>query len=123
MADTVSAAPACSLEARDFKQRVAWIAALNDRSLQNHRREDAVLTLTYAPEALAEVEEMLAREQECCAFLGFKLRKTSDVVQVTITVPPGHRANAEILLAPFYDNRAEDDTSSCCGACQHENNE
>jgi len=117
MTDTATAAPFCSLEARDFKERVAWIAGLNDKFLQDHCRQGATLILTYASEALPEVEKMIAREQECCAFLGFHLRATGEAVELTITVPDGERANADLLLAPFYDNRALAGTSSCCGPC------
>lgn len=117
MTDTATAAPLCSLAAGDFKERVAWIAALNDKFLQDHCRQGATLTLTYAAEALPEVEKMIAREQQCCAFLGFNLHATAEAVELTITVPDGERANADLLLAPFYDNRALGDASSCCGAC------
>lgn len=116
MTDNATAA-SCSLEARDFKERVAWIAALNDKSLRGHRRQGSILTLTYVPDALREVEKMIAREKRCCAFLDFNLRTPHDTVELSIMVPEGQEANADVLLAPFYDSQASTHASSCCGAC------
>ncbi|MFC3715556.1 hypothetical protein ACFONC_05255 [Luteimonas soli] len=113
----ISSPPVCSLEARDFKERVAWIATLNARSLRGHRRQGATLILTYAGEAFPEVQEMVAREQDCCAFLRFDLRKAAETVELGITVPNGQEDNADALLAPFHAAQEASDASSCCGAC------
>jgi len=118
MTQSASAAPFCSLEARDFIERVAWIAALNDKWLRDCRRRGASLILIYASEARNEVEEMIAREQKCCAFLEFNLRATNGTTELTITVPEGQEANADGLLAPFHDSQTSIDASSCCGVCQ-----
>lgn len=118
MTQSASAALSCSLEARNFTERVAWIAALNDKWLREYRRQGTTLTLIYASDASHEVEEMIAREQECCPFLGFYLRTIDGVTELTITVPEGQEANAGGLLAPFHDSQASTDASSCCGLCQ-----
>lgn len=101
-----AAAPSCSLDARDFKDRVAWISALNGKFLRDHRRHGSTLALIFVPEALREVEEMIAREKGCCGFLDFRLRTARDRVELTITVPEGQEADADVLLAPFYGNQA-----------------
>lgn len=118
MAQSASATLSCSLEARDFTERVAWIASLNNKWLRHYRRRGASLILIYASEARNEVEGMIAREQKCCAFLEFNLRAMNGTTELTITVPEGQEANAGGLLAPFHDSQASTDASSCCGVCQ-----
>lgn len=118
MTQSAAATPSCSLETHDFKERVSWIAALNDKWLRDYRRRGASLILIYASEARNEVEEMIAREQKCCAFLEFNLQATNGTTELTITVPEGQEANADGLLAPFHDRQASTDASSCCGVCQ-----
>ncbi|KQY51185.1 hypothetical protein [Lysobacter sp. Root494] len=106
--------PACSLEAHAFRERVAWIAALNQRSLHRLDRQGPTLTLVYEASALGDIEEMVARERDCCAFLAFDMVAGEEVV-LTITVPPDAVGSADELLAPFHDPKA--DAASCCGAC------
>jgi hypothetical protein len=111
-----SSGPACSLEARAFQERVAWIAALNQKSLLRFERQGRTLTLTYDANALHEVEEMVARERDCCAFLEFDIQTGDDVV-LTITVPVHADESSDRLLAPFYNPQAKVDANACCGAC------
>lgn len=108
---------ACSLDARDFKERVAWIASLNETSLREQRREDLQLILTYDIEALSQVKEMVKREQACCAFLAFDLWEAGSIVELTIKVPDNARDAADVLLEPFHKTSSAAATSTCCGAC------
>lgn len=107
---------ACSLDARDFKERVARIASLNEKSLRRHNREDLRLILDYDPEALLQVKEMVARERECCAFLAFDLREAGNTLELTIKVPDDARDAADVLLELFYKNPGTAETPTCCGA-------
>jgi hypothetical protein len=96
------AAPiACTLTRDDFDSRLAWIGELTRDALREHRRDDLVLQLTYAPEAAHRVREMVRREQACCAFLTFDLRAEPDAVQLTITAPEDARAAADALFEQF----------------------
>ncbi|WP_125077090.1 hypothetical protein [Pseudoxanthomonas sp. SGT-18] len=117
MKPTTSSAPACSLDARDFQERVAWIAALNDRSLLDHLRQGRTLRLRYALDAEPQVQDMVAREQACCAFLEFDLQKTALAIELTIGVPTEHQDNADVLLAPFLGEPTSTSDTTCCGAC------
>jgi hypothetical protein len=118
MTDIAIAPPpiACTLGAGDFQARVAWIAALNARSLRSHRREDLVLHLTYAPDAAADVREMVAREQACCAFLDFATGEDAAGLQLTITAPEDAREAAELVFEPFVAKTPAQAASSC-GCC------
>lgn len=54
-----------TLDARDFKERLDWIAHLNWRALLGAQRDDLRLELTYQPGALEDVRKLLRREQRC----------------------------------------------------------
>jgi len=108
---------ACSLAARDFQARLAWIAALNARSLRSHRRDDLVLRLIYTPDAADAVREMVTGEQACCAFLKFVTRLDQVGFHLTITAPEAAREAADLVFAPFVAKAPAKAASSCdcCG--------
>ena len=91
---------ACTLDAPDFKERVAVIRDLASRYLLSSKREHLALRLTYAAEALPEVEDLVAKESDCCAFLDFDLR-AGDRVKLTITAPKSAALAADELFAHF----------------------
>jgi hypothetical protein len=99
-ANDTALAVACSLGATDFKQRVAGIRDLAFRHLLSSRREPLQLHLTYAAEALPDVQDMVANESDCCAFLDFDLR-AGDRVELTITAPESAGLAADELFAHF----------------------
>ena len=92
---------ACTLAPDDLGGRLAWIAELTRDALREHRRDDLVMQLTYAPEAAHRVREMVRREQACCAFLAFDLREEPDAVRLTVTAPEDARAAADALFRQF----------------------
>ncbi|BCG70662.1 hypothetical protein MesoLj113a_18200 [Mesorhizobium sp. 113-1-2] len=89
---------ACTLGASDFKERVAGIRALARRSLRNADRTPLSLELTYGPEALEEVSDLMRKEQICCAFLTFDLKNNSRGVVLTITAPQQAAEAADLLF-------------------------
>lgn len=112
----MSAPPiACLLTGQDFKARLAWIADLNRRSLKEIRRHELQLTLTYDTQALADVEEMVAREQACCPFLSFAIRPDVSGVHLSITAPEEAREIADSVFDPFT-GATQTAGCSCCGA-------
>jgi hypothetical protein len=92
---------ACTLDAGDFKERTAYIRDLARRALRHASRTPLMLTLTYEPEALEEVRELVRKEQTCCAFLDFDLRNDSSSVLLTITAPKGAVHAADMLFDHF----------------------
>jgi hypothetical protein len=112
---SIDAVPiACTLGADDLKARIAEIAALNDASLREHRRDDLELELMYAPGVRERVHEMIRREQECCTFLTFDLKDDADALRLIIRVPESAREAAEAVFAPFLSKSAADQGSGCC---------
>ncbi|KPH04647.1 hypothetical protein AOG23_32085 [Rhizobium acidisoli] len=92
---------ACTLDANAFKARTEFIRALTSRHLRQATRTGLRLNLTYAPDALAEVSELVRAEQACCAFLTFDLTHDAAGVFVTITAPQAAAAAADDLFTHF----------------------
>ncbi|KPH05405.1 hypothetical protein AOG23_28285 [Rhizobium acidisoli] len=92
---------ACTLDANEFKARTELIRTLMSRHLRQATRTALRLNLTYAPEALAEVRELMRMEQACCAFLTFDLTENATGVFVTITAPQAAAAAVDDLFAHF----------------------
>ncbi|MGX8013767.1 hypothetical protein ACVDG8_034760 [Mesorhizobium sp. ORM8.1] len=92
---------ACTLGASDFKERVASIRALARRSLHHAERTLLSLNLTYGPEALEEVTDLMRKEQTCCSFLTFDLKTDRRAVVLTITAPQEAAEAADLLFDHF----------------------
>jgi hypothetical protein len=100
---------ACCLSTGEYQDRIAWIEKLARNSLREHVRDDLVLRLFYAPEAIGEVRRMIEQERICCAFLTFDLDQRPDAVCVTITALETAREAADMLFGQFLkDGRASD---------------
>jgi hypothetical protein len=103
---------ACTLGPANFQQRVAWIANLNRDALRVQRRDGLRLELTYAPSALNRVREMVAREEDCCAFLTFELQQGADTVRLIIEAPEHARDALDAVFDPF---QAREPAATVCG--------
>ncbi len=102
-----SGAPiACTLSIGDYRQRLAEIAVLARDALRSHERDGLVLRLKYAATAVDRVKEMVDREQECCAFMNFKLQEEGEEILVTISAPEEARVAAETLFEHFVPAEA-----------------
>jgi hypothetical protein len=95
---------ACCLSACEYQDRIAWIAGLTRRALLHHSRADLALSLSYTPEAVADVRKMVEQERICCAFLKFELDEEPDAIRVTITAPEAARDSASMLFQQFLDS-------------------
>jgi hypothetical protein len=105
---------ACTLEADDFKARLAWIAELNKSSLRGQRRDDLRLELVYAANARDRVLQMVRGEQGCCAFLTFEVRDEPGAVRVIIGAPEAAREAAETVFETFQSKTPSQAGCSCC---------
>jgi hypothetical protein len=59
------------------------------------------LALTYAPDAIEEVRDLVRKEQACCAFLTFNLKESPANVVLTITAPKSAAEVADALFDHF----------------------
>lgn len=113
-ATTLDHAPSCSLDAREMRERLQFIAELHGRALRSIERSGQSLRLTYDRIAEADVEHMVAQERMCCAFLDFRIEKDEGLA-LTITVPDG--VDADTALAPFQNPESALGTRQCCATC------
>lgn len=107
---------ACTLDAGDFKKRLAWIAALNTSWLRDHHLDDLRLELVYAADARDQVVQMVRGEQACCKFLSFEIRDEPGAVRVVIVAPEAAREAAATLFEPFQSKAPNKTGCGCCGA-------
>lgn len=98
---------ACTLGAGDLRERLASIRDLASRHLLSSFRERLVLHLSYAPAALADVMDLVAKESACCGFLDFDLRHTQEQVSLRITAPSYSAQVVDEFFAIFAPELAQ----------------
>jgi hypothetical protein len=113
MLANAEAAIACSLGAEDLDQRVDWIQQVTDRSLLSHQLDTDTLRLTYRQDAVQELQQIVAKERECCSFLHYSLQPSDDVVRLTIEAPEGTGAQARWLFNQFVPEARPARTKAC----------
>lgn len=107
---------ACTLGAGDYQARMRWIADLNQRSLLGHRREGLTLSIDYEAGALADVEDLIRRESDCCAFLAFAVEQRPGSVRLIVTAPEDARPAADTLFEDFI-SPGSSTPAQTCGCC------
>lgn len=95
----------CSLGVGDFRQRILDIHALSEKHLLAVSREPLQIDLTYAPEAWGAVQDLVAKESECCSFLEFSLRQDADAVRLSILAPESAAFAADELFGHFQPDQ------------------
>jgi hypothetical protein len=103
----------CTLAPEAFKDRLAWIAALNKDALRKYERRDLVLELSYGLKARERVQEMVRSEQACCAFLAFELHEAGNEIRLTVTAPERAREAADTLFEQFVANAPAPASCAC----------
>lgn len=107
---------ACTLGAGDYQARMRWIADLNQRSLQGHRRDDLTLRIVYEAGALADVEQLVRQETACCSFLAFEIEQRPDSIHLVVTAPEDARLAADTLFENFIAS-GPSTRAQTCGCC------
>jgi hypothetical protein len=80
---------ACTLPTADRPFRMAEFDRLFADHLRGADRVDAqTLDVTLTPGSREAVEDLTARETECCSFFTFTLSSNADELRLRITVPP-----------------------------------
>ncbi|WP_354700480.1 hypothetical protein DSM112329_00759 [Paraconexibacter sp. AEG42_29] len=92
---------ACSLDARDYAERLAQMTALGAEALIDSRRDGAhaELRFTAVPGGRDRVAAIAAAEEECCAFLHMKVVDEPNEVKLTIDGP----ADAAVVIEDLVD--------------------
>lgn len=107
---------ACTLDAGNFRSRLAWIAALNTASLLDRWHDGLRLELVYAADARDQVLQMVRGEEACCAFLTFAVRDEPGTVRVIIEAPEAAREAAAAMFESFQSKTLSQPDCGCCGA-------
>jgi hypothetical protein len=92
---------ACSLTAAELPGRLAAMAAVGSGALTDVEVHALSARLRFAagPGVRERLEEIVAAESECCAFLTLALADEPDANVLTIEAP----ADAELVLAELVD--------------------
>lgn len=115
-ATTTVAPVACTLDSESFTARLRRIAKVAERHLLRQQQEGLTLRLHYASEAAAELNEFVALERQCCAFLAFQLKEEQGYVELAISAPPEAGASASVLYARFRGDAPSRPVRSCAGS-------
>lgn len=106
---------ACMLPAGVLQQRLARIERVTARDLLSHRLDGPNLYLTYKAQARSELEQVVALERECCAFLRFELRDSLAGPELGIHAPDGNDQGARWLFEQFLPKRQPVHPRRSCG--------
>ncbi len=99
---------ACSLDAGDLKERLAAIAEIGADSLIDRRVEDGRHFLRFRADAATRrrLDEIVAAEARCCAFLDLDLAEADGELLLTVAAPDEARPVADELALAFAGGRA-----------------
>jgi hypothetical protein len=109
------AAIACTLPSGVLQSRLHWIRRVTAEGLIAHRIDGTTLRLTYRPEVRADLEQIVAEEQKCCAFLRFTLTAADDAVLLGIEAPGGLGEEARWLFDHFLPQPLHVSARQRCG--------
>ncbi len=96
---------ACSLDAGEYCERMAWLRELSRDALLAHELDDLELTLVYDSAHSERVMEFVRRERSCCGFLEFDVAAEPDEVRVHVRAPEAARPIALELLQEFIGTK------------------
>lgn len=94
---------ACNLDADALSGRLTALAEFGDAFLVSHEKRDGLHLLRFhaEPDVRRRLEEIVAAESECCAFLDLSLREKKGEVVLSIGSPAEGRPVADELAAAF----------------------
>jgi hypothetical protein len=91
---------ACTLNATDFRQRLAEMAAVGSAALLDADHDGRRARLRFADGVRDRVDAIVAAESSCCAFLDMDVTEEAGAVVLSIAAPEG----AELVLEELVDS-------------------
>ncbi len=93
----------CSLGAGDLEQRLAAIGEIGAESLIDREVEKGKHRLRFRsdPKTRQRLEDAIAAEAECCAFLDLSLEEDGGELILSIAAPEAGQATADGFAAAF----------------------
>ena len=94
---------ACTLGPDEMPRRAEQIRAIGRDALLDVERAErrAALRFRLDPAVRVRVEEIVAAESRCCAFLDFDLSVTSDAIVLALRAPEGGEPAMHLLVDLF----------------------
>lgn len=92
---------ACTLSPAEMPRRAEQIRAVGRDGLIGADRGGRGAVLRFRPEVRARVEEIVAAESACCAFLDFDLTEEDGAIVLRIAAPEGGDPAAQLLADLF----------------------
>jgi hypothetical protein len=89
---------ACSLPPADYAKRRAHIDDITRSALLGREPIESGERMTFAPEAEADLRELVAAEAECCSFLRMELSRSGDALTLDVTGPD----DAQPIIAELF---------------------
>ncbi|MFB9239186.1 hypothetical protein ACFFWC_27255 [Plantactinospora siamensis] len=82
---------ACTLPTAERPGRLAeFDEVLRAALIEQRRTAPTRLCWILHPSAERAINDLVARESDCCSFFAFAVDRTDGAVRVQVTVPPGH---------------------------------
>lgn len=93
----------CSLGAGDLEQRLVEIGSIGSDALVGHEVQGGkhVLHFRSNPHIRRRLDEIVAAEAECCAFLDLDLSQRGDELLLSIGAPEAGQPTADALAGAF----------------------
>lgn len=94
---------ACTLGPGEMPRRAEQIRALGREGLLGVERSERRVALRFRPDPAirVRVEEIVAAESRCCAFLDFDLSVTGDAIVLALRAPEGGEPAMHLLVDLF----------------------
>jgi MerR family transcriptional regulator, copper efflux regulator len=98
---------ACSLNSEQVPARRAALVELVEQGLITAEQDGPVGRLSFRADerTLAQVDEFLRTEKDCCPFFDFRVTPDAGVIQVEVRVPEGAEPMVAGLVEAFRDPR------------------
>jgi hypothetical protein len=94
---------ACSLSARDYRERLSWIRKLGEVAFLDveARPDGAVPSFRNSEEVQAELTSIVDAEAVCCSFLDLSVHPDGERLILAISAPPDAMPVVRDLTASF----------------------
>jgi hypothetical protein len=106
----------CTLSPTPMAPRLAQIQNLTQRYLRSHRLEGNAMMLTFELAAADELRQIVALEEQCCAFLDFKLYERAGFIDLHIVGQDQQGSDTQWLFSHFLpaSSPAAAPACACC---------
>ena len=105
---------ACSLDAQDYRERLASIRRLGEEALLDvkTRPDGAALSFQDSDQVRAELASIVEAEAACCSYLDMSVRSERERLILTIVAPPDAMPVVRDMTASFRGAQTPERTTA-----------